>query len=119
MTFPARRRTHADDAAPDHTRWERYRRGDEVECSDEDRRGRSPPLSAAREWRTAAACRHADPELFFPPGRDDVATAQIAAAKAVCARCPVCRECLAFAIAHRQHDGIWGGLTELERRRCR
>lgn len=119
MTSPARRRTRAADAAPDHAHREHDRRGDEVERSDGERRGRSPPLSGTRDWRTVAACRHADPELFFPPGRDDAATAQIAAAKAVCACCPVCRECLAFALAHRQHGGIWGGLTELERRRCR
>jgi WhiB family transcriptional regulator, redox-sensing transcriptional regulator len=117
VSSPARHRTGVDDAAPDLPHRERDRRGDER--ADEEQRGGSPPLSATRDWRAVAACRHADPELFFPPGRDDVATDQIAAAKAVCARCPVCRECLAFAIAHRQHDGIWGGLTELERRRFR
>ncbi len=53
-------------------------------------------VRADREWRMNAACRGVDPELFFPaaeggPARD----AQVAAAKAVCARCPVRRECLA------------------------
>jgi WhiB family transcriptional regulator, redox-sensing transcriptional regulator len=119
VSSPARRHTRADDAAPGLLHRERDRRGDEVERADEEQRGGSSPLSATRDWRTLAACRHADPELFFPPGRDDLAAGQVAAAKAVCARCPVCRECLAFAIAHRQHDGIWGGLTELERRRWR
>lgn len=68
------------------------------------------------DWRAHAACRHEDPELFFPPGRDDAAGEQIAAAKAVCARCPVAEECLAFALKHRIRDGIWGGLSDQERR---
>lgn len=119
MTSPARSRTRADDAGPDFAHRARDRRGDEVERLDHEQRGGSPPPSATRDWRTVAACRHADPELFFPPGRDGAATDQIAEAKAVCARCPVRRECLDFAIDHRQRDGIWGGLTDQERRRCR
>lgn len=70
-------------------------------------------------WRSLAACQGTDPELFFPPGRDDRATAQIAAAKAICASCPVVTECLEFALRHRVRDGIWGGRTDRERQGLR
>jgi WhiB family redox-sensing transcriptional regulator len=63
-----------------------------------------------------AACREADPDLFFPDEGDNVA--QIAEAKAVCAGCAVKDGCLAFALEFPQY-GIWGGLTDEERRRLR
>ena len=66
-------------------------------------------------WRQAAACRSADPELFFPLSGSGKALEQIAEAKVICAGCPVRRQCLEFAARTRPH-GIWGGLTELERR---
>jgi WhiB family redox-sensing transcriptional regulator len=66
-------------------------------------------------WRLAAACRSADPELFFPLSGSSRALEQIAGAKVVCAGCPVRRQCLEFALRTRPH-GIWGGLTELEHR---
>jgi WhiB family transcriptional regulator, redox-sensing transcriptional regulator len=69
-----------------------------------------------RDWWDSAACRTADPDLFFPvssvgPGRDEVARA-----KEVCAGCRVRRQCLQFALATRQAHGVWGGTTEEERR---
>jgi WhiB family transcriptional regulator, redox-sensing transcriptional regulator len=86
--------------------------------------GRQPVTDtqyAGRGWRDRAACRDVDvdAELFFPtaeagPARD----AQVAAAKAVCARCPVRAECLTEALLRIPH-GIAGGLTEHERRRLR
>jgi WhiB family redox-sensing transcriptional regulator len=67
-------------------------------------------------WRRRAACRDEDPELFFPVGSaGSAALAQIAEAKKICARCPVRRACLVFAMATGQEYGIWGGLTEGER----
>jgi WhiB family transcriptional regulator, redox-sensing transcriptional regulator len=66
-------------------------------------------------WRLAAACRSADPELFFPLSGSGKALEQIAEAKVICAGCPVRRQCLEFALRTRPH-GIWGGLTEVERR---
>jgi WhiB family redox-sensing transcriptional regulator len=66
-------------------------------------------------WWQLAACRSADPELFFPVSGAGPAIEQAGAAKAVCAGCPVRRECLAYAIFTRQQHGIWGGLTESER----
>lgn len=70
-------------------------------------------------WRSAAACRDVDTNLFFPAGDKGPAARQIEAAKAVCRACPVREECLAFAMAFYQEFGIWGGLTEDERRSLR
>ena len=67
------------------------------------------------EWQETAICRRADPELFFPIGTTGAAVAEIQRAKAVCARCPVQRPCLAYALATRQEFGIWGGRDENER----
>jgi len=68
------------------------------------------------DWRQRAACRDADPELFFPTdGRS--ARAQVRAAKLICLGCPVSGTCLSWALASGQEAGIWGGLTEDERRR--
>lgn len=71
------------------------------------------------EWRDRAACRDTSPELFFPIGTTGVALDQIDAAKRVCDSCPVAHECLEFALATNQEAGVWGGLTEDERRRVR
>ena len=68
------------------------------------------------DWRHKAECRNEDPELFFPIGTSGPALLQIAEAKAVCHRCPVSAECLRWALAMGMTDGIWGGLTEDERR---
>jgi WhiB family redox-sensing transcriptional regulator len=67
-------------------------------------------------WREAAACRQADPELFFPIGSAGVGASQIDQAKAVCASCLVREPCLAYALANGQEFGIWGGRDENERR---
>jgi len=68
------------------------------------------------DWRNDAACRDEDPDLFFPIGTTGIAIEQVDAAKRVCARCPVQEPCLEFALASNQDAGIWGGLTEDERR---
>ena|SRR5215510_1410954 len=66
-------------------------------------------------WRDQAACRHADPELFFPDSHTAATRAQTVAAKQVCRRCPVTVTCLTWALANGQEFGIWGGTTEHER----
>ena len=71
------------------------------------------------DWRRHAACAGEDPELFFPVGSSGPALTQIAAAKAVCARCPVAEACLRHAVTTGLAYGIWGGLTEEERRGLR
>ena len=71
------------------------------------------------QWRSAAACRSADPDLFFPISDSGPALEQAAEAKAICSTCRVRRECLAFALRTGQAHGIWGGATEDERAAAR
>ena len=68
------------------------------------------------DWRHEAACRDEDPELFFPIGNTGPALAQIEEAKKVCNRCTVKDACLAWALESGQDAGVWGGLSEDERR---
>ncbi len=67
-------------------------------------------------WREEAACSGSDNSFFFPHGEDDAA---VAPAKAICAVCPVRDECLQYALATNQTEGVWGGLSGPERRRLR
>ncbi len=69
------------------------------------------------QWRQDAACRHTDPDLFFPISPGGKGVEQIAAAKALCENCRVLRSCLEFAMRTRQAHGVWGGTTEDERTR--
>ena len=75
----------------------------------------TPPLITPGQWRSAAACRSADPEMFFPISDSGPAREQTVKAQAMCATCQVRRECLAFALRTGQIYGIWGGTTEHER----
>lgn len=68
------------------------------------------------DWRDRAACLDEDPELFFPIGNTGPALQQIEEAKAICRTCPVIDECLRFALENGQDAGVWGGLSEDERR---
>lgn len=68
---------------------------------------------AVADWRAQASCATADPDLFFPEG--DTPADRIAEAKKICAVCPVKQACLEEALRSREHDGICGGLTVLER----
>ncbi|MGW7790320.1 WhiB family transcriptional regulator [Streptomyces tricolor] len=70
-------------------------------------------------WRDHAACRHEDPDLFFPIGTTGPAQVQTEQAKAVCGHCPVREQCLEWALGSGEIIGIWGGTTELERRSLR
>ena len=71
------------------------------------------PAFELPDWRDAA-CRDADPELFFPDGDTRSARARVKLAKLICRGCPVSATCLSWALASGQ-AGIWGGLTENER----
>ncbi|MEU8480378.1 WhiB family transcriptional regulator [Streptomyces hygroscopicus] len=71
------------------------------------------------DWRHNAVCCEEDPELFFPIGNTGPALVQIEEAKAVCRRCPVIEQCLQWAIESRQHHGVWGGMSEDERRQMK
>lgn len=68
------------------------------------------------DWRHSAACRDEEPELFFPIGNTGPALQQIDEAKRVCASCDVVELCLNWAIETGQDAGVWGGLSEDERR---
>ena len=68
------------------------------------------------DWRHHAACRDEDPELFFPIGNTGPALHQIDEAKRVCQRCLVMEPCLQWALDAGQDSGVWGGLSEDERR---
>ena len=69
-------------------------------------------LDDDRPWAAVAACRDADDGLFFPGNE---AAAQIAVR--ICAGCPAREDCLEWALEMRIGFGVWGGLTERERRR--
>ena len=71
------------------------------------------------EWWSLAACQSADPDLFFPISGSGPALGQAARAKAVCTACPVRCDCLRYALAAGPLQGVWGGLTEDERRLLR
>ena len=71
------------------------------------------------DWRHRASCLDEDPELFFPIGNTGPALAQIEQAKTVCHRCPVIDVCLKWALESGQDAGVWGGLSEDERRALR
>ncbi|WP_030982754.1 WhiB family transcriptional regulator [Streptomyces sp. NRRL S-1813] len=71
------------------------------------------------DWRHDAVCREVDPEIFFPVGNTGPALLQIEEAKAVCHRCPVMGQCLQWALESRQDAGVWGGMSEDERRAMR
>jgi len=76
------------------------------------------PLRHNWEWQFSASCRDSDPQIFFhPPGeRDPDHQARDQAAKQICLRCPVRDPCLRFALEAREPYGVWGGMTERERR---
>lgn len=68
------------------------------------------------DWRSQAACLTEDPELFFPIGNTGPALVQIEEAKAVCRRCDVVETCLKWAMESGQDAGVWGAMSEDERR---
>jgi WhiB family transcriptional regulator, redox-sensing transcriptional regulator len=75
----------------------------------------APPAGQLRAgWRYRAACRGADLNLFFP-GRGESAEP----ARQICAGCPVWQPCLNYALSRGIVHGIWGGLTERDRRALR
>lgn len=79
----------------------------------------STSIGSLPAWRAKAACLDEDPELFFPSGNTGSALVQVEQAKAVCRECPVITECLDWALDTGQHNGVWGGKSEDERRRIR
>lgn len=75
--------------------------------------------SVASDWQPRALCRGNHSHLFFPPSafeRKDERERREVRAKAICKACPVKGNCLESAVDIREPYGIWGGLTEVERR---
>lgn len=80
-----------------------------------DLRDPDPDRAAdALAWQESALCAQVDPELFFPEKGGSTREA-----KAVCARCSVKAECLAYAFEKDERFGIFGGLSERERRKVK
>lgn len=71
-----------------------------------------PLVGTDEDWQERALCAETDPEAFFP---EKGGTTR--AAKAVCERCEVRADCLEFALQNAERFGVWGGLSERERRR--
>ena len=63
------------------------------------------------DWRDRALCAQTDPDSFFPDKGESPRPA-----KRVCAACEVRAECLQYALDHGERFGVWGGLSERERR---
>lgn len=66
----------------------------------------------SHEWQDEAACTSTDPELFFTPTLEKYA-------KQVCAGCPVAKQCLQYALEGNLDSGVYGGLSEAERKQMR
>ncbi|WP_069630039.1 WhiB family transcriptional regulator [Streptomyces niveus] len=67
-------------------------------------------MNAPSSWSEQGACRTIAPDTLFVQGQEQNRV------KSVCLGCKVCTECLAYALDNREEFGIWGGMTERERR---
>jgi WhiB family redox-sensing transcriptional regulator len=72
------------------------------------------PPATPDQWQDRALCAQTDPEAFFPEKGGSTREA-----KKICLGCEVRHECLDYALAHDERFGIWGGLSERERRRLK
>jgi WhiB family redox-sensing transcriptional regulator len=72
------------------------------------------PATTEDQWQERALCAQTDPEAFFPEKGGSTREA-----KRICLGCEVRDECLDYALAHDERFGIWGGLSERERRRLK
>ena len=75
-----------------------------------EHKGGRAHLGMIADWPSLAACRNGNPDALFVQG------AEQNVAKRICRRCPVRYECLADALDNRIEFGVWGGMTERERR---
>jgi len=76
-------------------------------------RSHRPSPAPDLAWQKRALCVEVDSEIFFP-GKGDLSAAR--AAKRICAACEVRAQCLDYALAHCERYGVWGGLSERQRR---
>jgi WhiB family redox-sensing transcriptional regulator len=73
-----------------------------------------PATTEDEQWQERALCAQTDPEAFFPEKGGSTREA-----KRICLGCEVRDRCLEYALAHDERFGIWGGLSERERRRLK
>lgn len=71
-----------------------------------------PKLAATHPWMEDALCVQVDHDMFYPEKGEPTRHA-----KAVCAACPVRETCLQYALDNHERYGVWGGLSERERRK--
>lgn len=71
-------------------------------------------ITEEQDWQERALCAQTDPEAFFPEKGGSTREA-----KRICQGCEVRSECLEYALAHDERFGIWGGLSERERRKLK
>lgn len=76
--------------------------------------GAPPEDDSALSWQASALCSQTDPEAFFPEKGGSTK-----AAKRICISCEVRDQCLAYALANDERFGVWGGLSEHQRRKLR
>lgn len=77
------------------------------------------PSNLSLVWQERAACKGMDQDVFYGPDAPESSAERIAReekAKSVCASCPVREQCLNYALTQNEVYGIWGGMTERERR---
>lgn len=72
------------------------------------------PQPSDEDWAEKALCPQTDPEAFYPEKGGSTKDA-----KKVCQRCPVSKQCLQWALDNDERYGVWGGLSERERRRLK
>jgi WhiB family redox-sensing transcriptional regulator len=80
------------------------------------------PISGEPRWQADAACQGEQGSVFYPPIRHERKATRLTReqrAKAVCQSCSVRPDCLDAALRHNERYGIWGGLTDVERRHLR
>ncbi|MEV5629145.1 WhiB family transcriptional regulator [Micromonospora tulbaghiae] len=75
---------------------------------------RLPNLGAVPDWHEDGLCRQVDADLFFPEKGQSAAPA-----KQICRACPVRAECRTWALDRNEQHGVWGGLSEKDRRELR
>jgi WhiB family redox-sensing transcriptional regulator len=74
------------------------------------------PATPDDAWMIDGLCRQVDGDLFYPDGMGGSVHFQTVKARKVCGNCPVRSECLDYALATGERFGVWGGLSEDERR---
>lgn len=73
-------------------------------------------LNPRESWHDDALCAQTDPRVFYPAKGDNES---VVAAKMICALCPVRAECLEEALEQGERFGVWGGMSERERRKLK